>query len=220
MRVPTGSPEKWRGTEELGQETRGGSKRTRDGPPGWTRHLRRRDGVWGRERKERKTAVPEIPWATLADLHVEDGRRTPSSTRPRPPRRLRLSPQHSKGLNPPLPPGRRGRGATLRSPVKSPTPHRRSGAQEVTPPATSPAWPHCHSFPSLCLRLANHQAASVGTGIIDRRHQPIIARQGAVRALLKQATILNTAGARGAAAWGGAPAKAVGVPRDRPEGGG
>lgn len=98
--------------------------------------------------------------------------------------------------------------------------HHTGGAEEVTPPATSPARPHCHSFPSLCLRLANHQAASVGTGIIDRRHQPTIARQGAVRALLKRATILNTAGARGAAAWGGAPAKAVGVPRDRPEGGG
>lgn len=153
--------------------------------------------MWDKERKERKTAAPEIPCATLADLHVEGGRRGPFSSRPRPSRRrLLLSPQHSKDPNPPLSSGRRGHGTTSRSPVgtlrHTGRTDRSRQPQPTPPPATSLAWPHRHGFPSLCARLANHQAASVGTGIIDRRRQPIRTRHRAVpgtRALLKRATV-------------------------------
>lgn len=52
--------------------------------------------MWDRDRKKRgKTTASEIPCATLADLRVEGSSRGPFSARPRPSRRLRLSPQHS-----------------------------------------------------------------------------------------------------------------------------
>lgn len=86
------------------------------------------------------------------------------------------------------------------------------------PPAASRAGPRRRSFPSLCPRLANQQAARVGTGITDRRHQPIIARMRAVlgtRAPLEQAAVDKK---RTAAVRGGAAAAAVGSPRGSPEG--
>lgn len=111
--------------------------------------------------------------------------------------------------------------------VKSPAPRQGNGAVQLVlprpppPPAASLACPRRHSLPSLCPRLANHQAIRAGTGIIDRKHQPIIARQRAVpctRALLTEATGRpeDTVGARGAAGGGGlvaSAAKAVGTSR-------
>lgn len=181
--------------------------------------------MWEREKKDRKPAAPEIPCATAAAWHVEGGRGDLSSSHPRP----------SPPPPPPFPPAR-----PRPEPAAVPREARRrhdfplfrcgaellqeSGREDSTPedmdasrsrqppPPRSLAWPRRHGFPSLCPRLANHQAARVGTRIIDRHSQPIIERQRAVRgtrALLKEATV----GRKRAAGACGAAAEAVATPR-------
>lgn len=136
----------------------------------------------GREKKQQPWQYPALLWLTCT-LRTPAAALSPHALVPH---AASVSPRSTARTS-----ARARRYSQGRQPCATAAAQTERTTQPPPPPPPHPREPRCRSFPSLCPRPANHQAARAATGIIDRRHQPIAARQRAVRGTraLKQTTV-------------------------------